>query len=94
MGAMQCPGQDMRFWKPEDIFEAPCPHCGARMEFWKDDVRRRCKGCGEMAPNPRLALGCASWCKYADKCLGIAPETGKPAGASEPGVQPPAEKKG
>ena len=40
MGTVQCPGQDMRFWKPEDIFEAPCPHCGARMEFWKDDVRR------------------------------------------------------
>ena len=94
MGTMQCPGQDKRFWKPEDIFEAPCPHCGARMEFWKDDVRRQCKGCGEMAPNPRLDLGCASWCKYADKCLGIAPKTRKPAGASGPRARPPAEKKG
>jgi hypothetical protein len=94
MSGAQCPGQDKRFWKPEDIFEAPCPHCGARMEFWKDDVRRRCEGCGEMAPNPRLDLGCAAWCKYADKCLGVGPGTGKPADAYKPGVTPPAEKKG
>ena len=94
MGAMQCPGQDMRFWKPEDIFEAPCPHCGARTEFWKDDVRRHCKGCGETAPNTKLDLGCASWCKHADKCLGTAPGQRKPEIASKAGVSLPAEKKG
>ena len=22
---MRCPGQDTRFWKPEDIFEMKCP---------------------------------------------------------------------
>jgi predicted HD phosphohydrolase len=65
----------MRFWKPEDIFEAPCPHCGARMEFWKDDVRRRCKSCGEMVRNARLDLGCAKWCKHAKECLGYDPKS-------------------
>ena len=30
----------MRYWKPEDIFTAPCPHCGAEIEFWKDEPVR------------------------------------------------------
>jgi len=25
---MRCPGQDMRFWKPGDIFETQFPKCG------------------------------------------------------------------
>ena len=32
---MRCPGQDTRFWKPGDIFEAPCPKCGGRSNFSK-----------------------------------------------------------
>jgi len=59
MPKSNCPGQDMRFWKPEDIFEAPCPHCGIAMEFWKDDMKRKCRSCGKFARNPRLDLGCA-----------------------------------
>jgi hypothetical protein len=54
MAIDQCPGQDKRFWKPGDVFEAPCPHCGRSIEFWKDDQRRRCRSCGRMAANPKL----------------------------------------
>lgn len=72
MPAFRCPGQDTRFWKPEDIFEAQCPHCGASIEFWKDDHRRKCRGCGEDVHNPKLDLGCAKWCEYAEECLGAA----------------------
>jgi len=32
---MKCPGQDMRFWKPGDIFDTQCPKCGRRIEFLK-----------------------------------------------------------
>ncbi len=30
---MQCPGQDMRYWKPGAIFDALCPLCGQALEF-------------------------------------------------------------
>jgi len=77
MALEHCPGQDKRFWKADDIFEAPCPHCGAAIEFWKDDPRRRCRACGRVAPNPRFDMGCATWCKLAEACLG------QPAGEAE-----------
>lgn len=66
----RCPGQDLRFWTPRDIFDVGCPHCGGTIEFWKDDPSRRCPGCGREARNPRLDVGCAEWCKYAAECLG------------------------
>jgi len=68
----RCPGQDLRFWKPTDIAEHPCPSCGRPIEFWKDDVRRSCPACGTVVPNPGLDMGCAAWCQYADRCLGDA----------------------
>ncbi|MGB2755966.1 MAG: hypothetical protein WBD75_06130 [Phycisphaerae bacterium] len=72
MPISQCPGQDKRFWKPDDIFESPCPECGAAIEFWKDNVRRRCRGCGATVANPRFDMGCAAWCRFAEQCLGAA----------------------
>ena len=71
MAMTQCPGQDTAFWKPGDIFEITCPNCHAQVEFYKDDAQRRCKGCGHVFPNPKLNEGCAQWCQFADKCLGI-----------------------
>jgi len=70
MAEFRCPGQDMRFWKPEDIFEEPCPFCGEAVEFWKDEPRERCGHCGKRVMNPRIDLGCAKWCKYAAQCVG------------------------
>ena len=77
---MQCSGQDTQYWQPGDIFEALCPKCGHNIEFFKDDVSRRCKGCGAKVPNPKLDFGCAESCAYADQCLaGISAETLKPS---------------
>ncbi|MDI6771406.1 MAG: phosphohydrolase [bacterium] len=70
MAVSQCPGQDKRFWKPTDVFELPCSYCGEPLEFWKDDLRRRCHACGQLVPNPRFDLGCAQWCQFSAKCLG------------------------
>jgi hypothetical protein len=67
---MICPGQDMRYWKPGDIFEAPCPHCGHAVEFFKDESTRKCKRCHRLVTNPRMDFGCAAYCKYAEQCLG------------------------
>lgn len=71
---VKCPGQDQRFWKPEDIFEMKCPGCGGSVEFFKDEPKLKCRHCGKMVDNPRIDLGCAEWCPYGDQCLGITPE--------------------
>jgi hypothetical protein len=43
------------------------------VEFFKDDSQRRCRECGHRLLNPRLDFGCASYCPYADQCLGSLP---------------------
>jgi len=70
---MQCPGQDSRYWDDEAIFESPCPECGTVLEFFKDDTKRKCKKCGKEVLNPKLDFGCASYCPYAEQCLGSLP---------------------
>lgn len=69
MEQIKCPGQDTRFWKPGDIFTLECPKCGAEIEFFKDDTRRRCAWCGHLFYNPKIELGCAEYCQFADKCV-------------------------
>jgi hypothetical protein len=72
---MKCPGQDTRYWKPGDIFEVDCPHCGNKIEFFKDEATRKCRNCLQKVVNPRMDFGCATYCKYAADCLGdLAPE--------------------
>ena len=68
---VRCPGQDQRFWKPEDIFEVQCSGCGGAVEFFKDEPKLKCRSCGQIAVNPKIDLGCAEWCQYAEQCLGV-----------------------
>ncbi len=70
---MKCPGQDSRYWQPGAIFEAECPQCGQVVEFFKDESSRRCKKCGHKFVNPKMDFGCASYCKFAEQCLGDLP---------------------
>jgi putative nucleotidyltransferase with HDIG domain len=70
---MKCPGQDMRYWGPEAVFNTECPTCGSAMEFFKDESARKCKKCGHKLINPRMDFGCASYCQYAEQCLGELP---------------------
>ena len=70
---MKCPGQDMQFWKPGDIYEVPCPGCGRTVEFFKDDTARRCGHCGHRFANPQMDFGCAAYCPYAEQCIGDLP---------------------
>ncbi len=69
MAEIHCPGQDLRYWKLDDIYEIICVHCGTLIEFFKDDPRRLCKACGKLMLNPRNDMSCAEWCKHAKQCL-------------------------
>lgn len=66
---MKCPGQDTRFWDKNSIYDVTCIECGAKIEFFKDDVWRKCRECGKKMPNPKLNLGCATHCPYGEKCI-------------------------
>ena len=68
---VRCPGQDQRFWKPQDIFEVDCTKCGQSVEFFKDEPQLKCRRCGHTVINPKIDLGCAEWCQYAEQCLGV-----------------------
>lgn len=70
---MKCPGQDSQYWKPGAIFEVKCPKCGTEVEFFKDDPTRKCPQCGHRFLNPGLDFGCASYCPYAEQCIGNLP---------------------
>ena len=71
---MRCPGKDPLFWKPEDVFEIVCPRCGYRVEFFKFDVKRKCRRCGHEIVNPKINFGCVEWCPYGDNCIEGLPE--------------------
>jgi len=68
---VRCPGQDQRFWKPDAIFEVECSSCGKAVEFFKDEPQLKCRHCGHTVINPKIDLGCAEWCQYAEQCLGV-----------------------
>jgi len=65
-----CPGQSRQFWRLEDIYDVPCPHCGYQVEFFKTDFKRTCPNCGGTVLNPKADFSCAEWCAYAKECLG------------------------
>jgi len=70
---MKCPGQDSRYWKPGAIFDEKCPECGHIVEFFKDDTARKCGKCDHRFANPKMDFGCASYCQYAEECIGTLP---------------------
>ena len=71
---MKCPGQDTQYWDENAIFETECPECGHPMEFFKDDTTRKCANCKKRIVNPSMDFGCASYCQFAEQCLGTLPE--------------------
>ena len=66
----KCPGQDSQQWGFDAIFDVDCPKCQAPVEFFKDEVKHRCRRCGEVVFNERMDLGCAKWCPSAATCVG------------------------
>jgi HD superfamily phosphohydrolase YqeK len=70
---MKCPGQDTQYWQSGAIFEVKCPKCEHPVEFFKDDTTRKCGNCGHRFINPQMDFGCASYCQYAEQCIGDLP---------------------
>lgn len=64
----------MKYWKDDAIFEVNCPKCGFIIEFYKDDTTRKCSHCQHRLVNPKMDFGCASYCQFAEQCLGTLPE--------------------
>jgi predicted RNA-binding Zn-ribbon protein involved in translation (DUF1610 family) len=79
MAIGRCPGQDQRYWKPEDISCQKCPWCDQEIELWKDEPSRPCPSCGKEVRNIKLDPNCTQWCPKAKECLGIPPELRGPA---------------
>lgn len=73
----------MAYWKPDVVFETPCPKCDAAVEFFKDETSGRCPRCGHRFKNPRISFDCAKWCVCAEECLGSVPEGSLPVNPSE-----------
>ncbi len=55
--------------KAADVAEAACPACGQTVEFWPDEIMRRCPDCGQRVANPENTLKCLAWCEHAAKCM-------------------------
>ena len=87
-----CPGRDRSSWTHDDIFDVTCRSCGEQVEFFKDDVSRKCPKCGFRFPNPRLDMGCLEWCPYADKCAAALAEGGTPGIPASDDAEPVKDK--
>jgi hypothetical protein len=44
------------------------------VEFYKDDTTRKCHHCNHRFVNPKMDFGCATYCQFAEQCLGTLPE--------------------
>jgi len=64
----------MQYWTSEAIFDVRCPKCQHVVEFYKDDTTRKCGFCGHRFVNPKMDFGCATYCQFAEQCLGTLPE--------------------
>ncbi len=62
----KCPGQDSR---ELTVSLHRCPNCGATVEIFSDEQRRRCTECKTMVFTQETP-SCVQWCKAARECLG------------------------
>ena len=46
-----------------------CPKCGAEVELFSDELRIKCRKCGEYVHKEKVP-SCIEWCASARQCLG------------------------
>src|SRR4030065_833100 len=62
----RCPGQDMRKLRAA-LYK--CPKCGNEVEMFSDELRIKCRKCGEYVYKEQTP-SCIEWCPSAKQCLG------------------------
>ena len=63
---MKCPGQDSR---KLSVSIHKCPNCGNEVEIFSDELRVKCRKCGEMVYREQTP-SCITWCASARQCIG------------------------
>jgi hypothetical protein len=58
----KCTGNNMYEWGFDAIFDVECPNCGSFLEFFKDEIIRKCSGCGNKVVTNRKDKGCNQRC--------------------------------
>ena len=62
----KCPGQDIRNLRAAMY---KCPKCGAEVEMFSDELRIKCKKCGEYVYKEQTP-SCIEWCPSAQAVPG------------------------
>jgi NADH pyrophosphatase NudC (nudix superfamily) len=62
----KCPGQNSGTLRAS---LHKCPKCGNEVEMFSDELKIRCKKCGEMVYKEKVP-SCIDWCASARQCLG------------------------
>ena len=62
----RCPGQDSRNLRAA-LYK--CPKCGAEVEIFSDEIKVKCRECGESVFREKIP-SCVEWCAAARQCLG------------------------
>ena len=62
----RCPGLDGKNLRAA-IYK--CPKCGAEVEIFSDEIRVKCRNCGEQVYTEKVP-SCIEWCASACECLG------------------------
>ncbi|MCP3924140.1 MAG: hypothetical protein GY714_16290 [Desulfobacterales bacterium] len=57
-----CAGNNTYDWGFDSIFEIECPKCGYLVEFFQDEITRRCSKCNDLVKNNRGSYGCSQFC--------------------------------
>ncbi len=63
---IKCPGQDIKNLRAA-VYK--CPNCGAEVEMFSDELRIKCRKCGEYVYKEQVP-SCIEWCASARQCLG------------------------
>ena len=58
----KCSGNNFEEWGFDAIFDIECSSCGNLVEFFKDEITRKCPQCKNTVPNNRGNYGCGQWC--------------------------------
>lgn len=62
-----CPGAKLVRQPQPELFD--CPNCGAEVEIWTDEIRRKCPRCKTVVMRYQ-DQSCLEWCKLAETCVG------------------------